>query len=256
MADWDPGHYLRFGDERTRPSVDLATRIAVDAPSRVIDLGCGPGNSTQVLARRWPSARVTGLDSSAAMIEAARTAYPGLEWFLGPIETWSPDGRFDVVFSNAALQWVPDHGALVERLFAAVAPGGALAFQIPSVEYAVIRTLIREVATSGPWAPRMSGPLGALTMCPTSFYYDRLAPLAVRLDLWETEYLHVLASPDAVVDWMASTGLRPFVDALASVDDRERFEQLLRARVRETYERRVDGKVLFPFRRTFVIAYA
>lgn len=256
MGDWDPGRYLRFSDERTRPSVDLAARIAVDAPRRVIDLGCGPGNSAQVLARRWPDASVVGLDSSASMIEMARADHPMQEWVLGSIETWSPDTAFDVVFSNAALQWVPDHGPLVTRLFGAVAPGGALGFQVPSADYAHVRTLIHEVARSGDWAPRMSGPLGALTMEPPEFYYDRLCTAASRLDMWETEYLHVLDSPDAVVEWIASTGLRPFLDALPDEEDRRRFEQRLRERVRESYPRRADGKVLFAFKRTFVVAYA
>jgi trans-aconitate 2-methyltransferase len=256
MGDWDPDHYLQFGDERTRPSLDLAARIAVDAPKRVIDLGCGPGNSTQVLAARWPDAYIVGLDSSASMIDSARSDHPHQEWLLGSIEAWSPDVGFDVVFSNAALQWVPDHALLVERLFDAVARGGALAFQIPSADYALVRTLIHEIARSGDWALLMSGPLGALTMESPAFYYDRLSAVATRLDMWETEYLHVLESPDAVVDWIASTGLRPFLDALESDADRRQFGEQLRERVRDSYPRRIDGKVLFPFRRTFVIAYA
>lgn len=256
MGDWDPSHYLRFGDERTRPSLDLAARVFVDAPERVIDLGCGPGNSTQVLAARWPEAHVVGLDSSPNMIDLARADYPGHEWLLGRIETWTSASKYDVVFSNAALQWVSDHGPLVERLFCAVAPGGALAFQIPSANYALVRTLVHEIARSGDWAPLMTGPLGALTMETAGFYYDRLARLATRLDMWETEYVHVLDSPDAVVDWISSTGLRPFLDALDSVAERQRFEGELRVRVRESYPRQSNGKVLFPFRRTFVIAYA
>lgn len=256
MGDWDPRHYLQFGDERTRPSLDLAGRIAIDAPQRVIDLGCGPGNSTQVLAARWPGSRIVGLDSSPKMIDSARSEYPHQEWLLDHIETWSSAPVFDVVFSNAALQWVPEHGPLVQRLFGAVAPGGALAFQIPSADYALVRSLIHEIARSGPWAPLMSDPLGALTMRPPAFYYDHLAASASRLDMWETEYVHVLESPDAIVDWISSTGLRPFLDALDAHADKQRFEGQLRERVRDAYTRRADGKVLFPFRRTFVIAYA
>jgi trans-aconitate 2-methyltransferase len=253
---WDPGDYLRFGDERTRPSADLALRIAVERPATVIDLGCGPGNSTQVLRRRWPHACVTGLDSSVEMIEAAGEKHPDGRWVLSSIEEWSPDTLFDVVFSNAALQWLPDHGSLVERLFGHVAPGGALAFQIPSTDFALVRTLIEEIALDGPWTSRMAGPLGALTMESPGFYYDHLAPGAQSIDIWETEYFHIMDSPPAVVDWIASTGLRPFLDVLESKGESDQFVGRLHERVRESYPARRDGRVLFPFRRTFVIAYA
>ncbi len=254
MSSWDPNGYLRFADERTRPAADLAARIALADPASVIDLGCGPGNSTQVLRERWPGARVTGLDSAAEMIDSARSTFPAAEWLLGDIAAWSADGNYDVVFSNAALQWVPDHGPLIGRLFAAVAPGGALAFQIPSTQFALVRSLIHEIAVEGPWATRMSGPLGALTMEPPEFYYDRLAPLARSLDIWETEYVHRLDSPQAVVEWIASTGLRPFLEVLDEPEAAS-FKGELVNRAEAAYPRRVDGRVLFPFRRTFVIAY-
>ena len=197
-----------------------------------------------------------GLDSSAEMIAAARAAYPQGKWQVADIAQWSPDAPFDVVFSNAALQWLPGHDPLVERLFASVAPGGALAFQIPSATYAVVRGLIHEIAREGPWASRMEGPLGVLTMEPPGFYYDRLAPRARSVDMWETEYVHVMKSPSAVVDWIASTGLRPFLEALDADEERNAFVASLRARVAHSYPVQRDGRVLFPFRRTFVIAYA
>ncbi len=255
MNSWDPERYLKFGDERTRPSVDLVSRIQVEAPKSVVDLGCGPGNSTAVLRRRWPDARVIGVDNSPQMIEAARAEYPGDEWILSGIEEWSPESRFDVVFANAALQWVPDHGRLVERLFGYVAADGALAFQIPSPTYALVGTLIHEIAGDDAWAPRMSGPLAELTMESPNFYYDHLAPAARSVDLWETEYMHVMESPNAIVDWISSSGLRPFLRALGSDEERDAFVARLRQRVAESYETRSDGRVLFPFRRMFVVAY-
>jgi trans-aconitate 2-methyltransferase len=255
MGSWDPGEYMRFGDERTRPSIDLVSRIAAENPASVIDLGCGPGNSTRVLQQRWPCARVTGLDSSAQMIGTAGEEHPDGDWILSPIEDWSPAQAFDVVFSNAALQWLPGHGPLVERLFGHVLPGGALAFQIPSADYALVRTLIHDIALDGPWAPRMAGPLGALTMESPSFYYDHLAPAARALDIWETEYIHVMDSPSAIVGWIASTGLRPFLDVLESEGESDEFVARLQERVRQSYPTRTDGRVLFPFKRTFVIAY-
>lgn len=253
---WNPEHYLRFGGERTRPAVDLVSRIQVECPKTVVDLGCGPGNSTAVLRSRWPAARVVGVDDSHEMIAAARAEYPAEEWVLSSIEEWAPEHPFDVVYSNAAFQWVPDHGPLVERLFATVSNRGALAFQIPSVTYSRVQTLIREIARDGEWAARMAGPLAELTMESPAFYYDRLASSARSIDAWETEYLHVMESPAAIVEWISSTGLRPFLDALDGDRERQEFVGRLLARVRESYEVRSDGRVLFPFRRTFVVAYA
>ena len=254
MTSWNPSEYLRFGDERARPSIDLAARIAVE-PSTVIDLGCGPGNSTDVLKRRWPQARVIGLDSSAHMIEAARDQCPDGEWILSGIEDWRPRATFDVVFSNATIQWLPDHGPLVERLLGCVSPGGALAFQIPCADYALVGDIIREIALDGPWAQRMAQPLGALTMESPSFYYDCLAKSARSIDMWVTEYDHVMDSASAIVDWISSTGLRPFLAVLESEAESECFVARLLERVSESYETRSDGRVLFPFKRTFVIAY-
>ena len=255
MEAWDPDRYLRFADERTRPSIDLASRIAIERPSTVVDLGCGPGNSTQVLRGRWPQARVIGVDNSAEMIDAAREQEPHASWIVSGIEDWTPESAFDVVFSNATLQWLPDHAGLVGRLFGHVADGGALAFQIPSADFALVYSLIRDIALDGPWASRMTGAAATFTMEAPGFYYDLLAPSARTLDLWTTRYFHVLDSPAAVVDWIASTGLRPFLDALESQDERESFVERLHERVGECYPRQLDGKVLFPFERLFVVAY-
>lgn len=255
MDSWSPSEYMRFGDERTRPSVDLASRIAVERPATVIDLGCGPGNSTRVLRQRWPEAHVVGLDSSAEMIDAAHRDEPCGEWILARIEDWAPAASFDVVFSNAALQWLPNHGALVERLFGAVSAGGALGFQIPSADFAAVRHLIHRIALDGPWTTRMSGPLGELTMESPALYYDRLAPSARSIDIWETEYFHVMDSHGSIVDWIAGTGLRPFLAVLESEDDTHMFLSRLNEMVSETYRPRRDGRLLFPFKRTFVVAY-
>jgi trans-aconitate 2-methyltransferase len=253
---WNPDQYLKFADQRTRPAADLAARVVVDSPKAVVDLGCGPGNSTQVLRQRWPMARVSGVDHSAEMIAAARATYPDQEWLIGDVAGWSCDERADVVFSNAALQWLPAHEALVRRLFDQVAPGGALAFQIPSAAYSPLRSFIDEVADDPAWASRMSAARGALTMEAPSVYYDALAPVSRSVDIWETEYCHVLDSPAAIVEWISGTGLRPFLQALGAADERGRFVSMLTARVEGAYPRRRDGRVLFPFRRLFVVANA
>ena len=255
MEFWSPSEYMRFGDERTRPSVDLASRIAVERPASVIDLGCGPGNSTRVLRQRWPEAHVIGLDSSPQMIDAARADEPLEEWIVSGIEDWNPSVAFDVVFSNAALQWLPDHCTLVERLFSGVASGGALGFQIPSATFAAVRDLICVIALDGPWTSRMDGPLGELTMESPGVYYDFLSPHARSVDIWETEYSHVMDSAAAIVDWLASTGLRPFLAVLEAEEESRSFMSRLNEMVRETYPPQRDGRVLFPFKRTFVVAY-
>jgi trans-aconitate 2-methyltransferase len=190
------------------------------------------------------------------MVASAKRSYPDDEWILGRIDDWSAQAPYDVVFSNAALQWAPDHVTLVRHLFGQVAPGGALAFQIPSGAYSPVRSFIHDIAGDEAWAPRMGEARAALTMEEPHVYYDALAARAGSVDLWETEYHHVMESPSAIVEWISSTGLRPFLDALASDDERERFVALLTARVVDSYARRSDGRVLFPFRRTFVVAYA
>jgi trans-aconitate 2-methyltransferase len=255
MSPWNAQHYLKFGDERTRPAADLVTRIRLDAPQRIVDLGCGPGNSTQVLRARWPEAEVCGVDNSPAMIESARTKYPDQEWILADVADWTADKPLDLVFSNAAFQWLRNHQELIPRLFSQVADGGALAFQIPSRTYATVRVHILEISEDAAWHDRMTGPRTSLTMEYPPAYYDALAERAAELNIWETEYFHVMGSSDAIIDWMSSTGLRPFLAALADEREKQRFLSLLRARVADSYPPRVDGRVLFPFRRTFVIAY-
>jgi trans-aconitate 2-methyltransferase len=256
MTSWNPNSYLKFGDERTRPAVDLVSRVALDSPQTVIDLGCGPGNSTQVVRQRWPHAQVIGLDSSSEMIASAAESYPDQRWVLGGLQEWHADVRQDLVFSNAALQWVPEHIALTQRLFSQVAEGGALAFQIPSAEYSPVRSFIEDIAGDPAWASRMDAALSALTMEAPGVYYDALATHADSIDIWETEYHHVMESPTAIVEWISSTGLRPFLGALDSDAEKQRFVAMLTERVEAGFDRRADGRVLFPFRRTFVIAYA
>ena len=246
---------MRYGDQRTRAAADLAARINLDAPRTIADLGCGPGNSTQILRTRWPHSDILGIDNSSEMIEAAKLSFPEQNWLLADVSGWRPADPIDLVYSNAALQWLPSHDTLMRHLFTRVAAGGALAFQIPSSTYARVRTLIHEISRDSAWTERMDAPRSALTMESPAFYYDTLASEATRLDIWETEYNHVMDSGDAIVDWIASTGLRPFLAALDTEIERNDFLTELQRRVSMAYKSRTDGKVLFPFRRTFVIAY-
>ncbi len=255
MPRWDADQYLRFADERTQPAIDLLSRVRVAAPRAVFDLGCGPGNSTALLRARWPDATVVGLDHSSEMIAAARAAHPDGQWQLGDLATWTPPAPADVIFSNAALQWVPDHARVVPHLFAQLAPGGVLAVQVPAHLHSPIHQAMVVVARDPAWADRLRTAAGAIAVETPGTYYDLLRPLAGRIDLWVTEYLHVLDSPAATIDWMRGSGLRPFLQALADDAERARFEARLRPLVEQGYPRQADGRVLFPFRRLFFVAH-
>jgi trans-aconitate 2-methyltransferase len=255
MPTWDADLYLRFANERTQPAIDLLARIALAAPRRVIDLGCGPGNSTGLLRGRWPEADVTGLDSSPQMIAAATKDFPDGHWVLDDITTWTADPPYDLVFSNATLQWLPDHGTLYPRLLEQVAPGGAFAAQIPVFHAMPVQRVLLDLAADPAWRARLEPATRSLVAESPGFYYDALRPHAAHLDLWETEYNHVLASSDAIVEWISGTRLRPYLEALADDADRQTFLTRLRAGVAEIYRPQYDGKVLFPFRRLFLIAY-
>ena len=252
MPSWNPEQYLKFGDLRTRPARDLAQAVAVSDPRRVVDLGCGPGNSTAVCRQRWPKASIVGIDRSEAMIEKARAECPEGDWRIADIAEWSKaadGGRFDVIFSNAALHWVDDHATLFRRLFGRVAAGGALAVQMPAYEMAPNR-LMRELAAAAGLAVK------EWRSHALDFYYEMLQPHAARLDLWATEYVQVMADVAAIVEWYRGTGLRPYLEAIGEESGRVRFLADFEERLREVYPEAQAGGVLLPFRRVFVVAYA
>jgi trans-aconitate 2-methyltransferase len=255
MPTWDANRYLQFASERTQPSLDLVARIALDQPRRIIDLGCGPGNSTEVVRRRWPDTDIVGLDSSPAMIEAARQAYPDETWLLGDIATWTAAQPYDLVFSNAALQWLPNHTTLYPRLLRQVAPGGALAVQIPAHLNAPIHQAMNAIAADPAWVELTRAAQRSLALHDAGEYYDMLSPEASRVDLWTTTYYHVLPHTAAIVDWMRGTGLRPYLEALANDEQRAQFEARYLAEMEKAYPAQADGRVLLPFRRLFVVAY-
>lgn len=254
MPTWNPGQYLKFDDERTRPCRDLAARIRLENPQRIIDLGCGPGNSTQVLAERWPQAGITGLDSSPDMIRRAGEQYPQETWELGNIAEWTATQPYDLVFSNAAYQWVPDHARVMPHLLRQVAPGGVLAFQVPANINATAHELMRQVAASPAWKSRFPEKIREWHAHSPAFYYDVLSEDAAHLDLWTTEYFHILDGPGAIVEWYKGTGLRPFLDLLPDEPTREKFLEDYLREIEAAFPRQKDGRVLFPFLRLFVIA--
>jgi len=204
MPPWKASQYLKFGDERTRAAEDLASRIRLESsPARIVDLGCGPGNSTRILRERWPGANILGVDNSPEMIQAAQESYPDKDWLLADLVDWSLETPVDLIYSNAAFHWVPDHGQLIPRLFSLVAEGGALAFQIPSSTFVTVRKLIHEISFDTTWSDRLESARQALTMESPAFYYDALVQQAAALDIWETKYCHVLDSQNATVSGIA-----------------------------------------------------
>lgn len=252
---WDPAQYLRFGDERSRPFFELTGQVRAERPGQVVDLGCGPGQLTAELARRWPGAEVRGLDSSAEMIAAAGQLDDGagrLRFSLGDLRDWQPDGLVDVIVSNAVLQWVPGHEDLLLRWAAALSPGGWLAFQVPANFGEPSHAIMRELAGSDRWRPLLAGVALNRQSADPAAYVDLLGRDGCTVNAWETTYLHVLPGEDPVLEWYKGSGLRPVLAALEP-DQAGAFLAEYGARLREAYPRRSYGTVL-PFRRVFVVA--
>ena len=251
MADrWDPDRYLTFADERGRPFVDLLARVDARAPQRVVDLGCGPGNLTALLASRWPGADVLGVDSSVEMVQrAAQVA--GARFELGDVRTWSPQEPVDVLVSNATFQWVVGHLGLLPRLVAQVRPGGWFAFGVPGNHDAPSHALLRELCEDERFAPYAAGVARPHSHDP-AVYADALRGLGLVVDAWETTYLHLLTGEDPVFTWISSTGARPTLAALPE-DLRPEFVTEYKALLRGAYPPGPHGTDL-PFRRVFVAA--
>ena len=214
-AVWDPAQYLRFADERLRPALDLLARVPLDAPARVVDLGCGAGNVTAILRQRFPTADVAGVDGSAAMLDKARAATPGCRFEQADFFTWQPDGAPDLIYSNAALQWVGEHPRLFPRLLSMLAPGGVLAVQMPAMHDTPLRLVPYDIAASGPWAERLRGVGSAPGILSATAYWDMLRPHVASLDMWQTTYMHALVGENAVLEWASGSSLRPFLDRLS-----------------------------------------
>lgn len=251
---WDPSQYLRYAGERLRPAIDLLGRIDIAAPELVVDLGCGPGNVTAILKRRWPDAEVSGIDGSAEMLARAREAAPDCTFTQADFGTWAPARKVDVLYSNAALHWLGEHERLLPRLLAQVAPGGCLAVQMPAMHDAPLRALQYEVAAKGPWAAALAGVGSAPPILSPGAYWDLLRPRCAALDMWETIYMHALEGEEAAVQWARGTSLKPFLDALPEDGLRAGYLAAYAEAVRPHYPRRADGVTLLPFRRLFLVA--
>ncbi len=262
---WDPRQYLKFSGERLRPGFDLLAQVDELPPGPISELGCGTGVHARAMAERWPDRAVTALDKSAAMLAEASREKSRVRWVEGDIDAWSAPEPAALIFSTATLQWVEGHERLFPRLMGNLAPGGVLAVQMPRNFDAPSHMLLRETASEARWAKALvpqarpghgeNMPLRTDPVGPPSFYYDLLRPLARELDLWETEYLHVLEGEDPVLEWVRGSALRPVLEALAP-DEARAFAARYGAKLREAYPRRADGHTLLPFRRLFMVARA
>ena len=250
---WDPAQYLTFGGHRIRPALDLLSAVPMDAPARILDLGCGPGNVTQFLQGRWPDAKIVGLDSSAEMLEKARAAHPNMEWIEADLSEWTPDEPFNLLYSNAVLQWVKGHTNVFPDLLKWVKPGGYIAIQMPRNFMARSHTTVYETIRDGDWKDRLEPLIRDEPTNPPNFYYDLLTPLVQSLDLWETEYQQILDGENPVPEYVKGSWLKPFLDALEE-PEKSTFEAEYKKNVLVHYPPQSDSKTLFPFRRLFIVA--
>jgi trans-aconitate 2-methyltransferase len=252
MTDWSPTTYLKFEDERTRPARDLLNAVPLADPGFVVDVGCGPGNSTELLVERFTEARVLGYDTSPAMLEKAKARLPGVDFVKADAAGFVPDSPPDLIFGNAVYQWLPDHVALFVRALGQLKEGGVLAVQMPDNVGEPSHQLMAEVAQSGRWAEKLRT-AARDPLPPVRSYYEALRPHCRRLDIWHSVYNHPLADAAAVVEWVKSTGLKPFLDPLDAQEAAE-FVAIYTARIAEAYPPLADGGVLLRFPRLFIVA--
>jgi trans-aconitate 2-methyltransferase len=256
---WSPIQYQKFSNHRLRPALELLDRVPLKAPQAVCDLGCGTGEVTRIIAGRWPSAKVFGVDSSKEMLQKAKAGGGQVKWIEADVSSWTPEAAPDLIYSNATLHWVEDHRLLFPRLAGLLNPGGCLAVQMPLSFDEPSHRLMRETLGDG---GEDGGPLGPPELrkavarrwvAHTDLYYELLAGRVSELDIWQTEYLQILDGQDPVLEWVKATGLRPVLNGLEGAE-RERFVEIYRQRLRQAYPRRADGKTLYPFPRLFIVA--
>ncbi|MBD9386290.1 trans-aconitate 2-methyltransferase [Agrobacterium sp. AGB01] len=251
---WSAAQYLRFEDERTRPARDLLAQVPLETVMAGYDLGCGPGNSTELLTNRYGLNVITGVDSDDDMLEKARDRLPNTEFRKADLSTWQPDTPADLLYANAVFQWIPDHLSVLEKLMDHLKPGGVLAVQMPDNLSEPTHVSMGETASVGPWAPAFAeGSLRRKPLPSPTAYLDRLGPKSARVDVWHTIYNHPMTDASAIVEWVKGTGLRPYLNA-AGAEHQDAFLEDYTARIAKAYAPMADGRVLLRFPRLFVVA--
>lgn len=253
--DWNPELYLQFNEERTQPAKDLAARIHVENPGKIMDVGCGPGNSTSVLSSRWPESEIVGIDSSASMIESARKNYPDIKWRIEDATKLEIDEKYDIIFSNATIQWIQDQEKLISDLVEMLETGGSLAVQVPMYHNMPVSRAIETVSLTERWKKLTSGANDAFTFHSTDYYYDILSDKLKSINMWETSYYHIMPSHQTIVEMIKSTGMRKFLDALDTDEEKIEFEKDVLKEITKVYPAQKDKNVLFPFKRLFFTGY-
>ena len=253
--DWNPDLYLKFRNERTQPSVDLISKINIGfQPKSILDIGCGPGNSSQALLQRWPDAKLTGVDNSEKMIEKAKNSYPDNTWIIADASKYTSSDKFDIVFSNATIQWIPHHETLFKKLYGFVNQSGVLAISVPRFDEMLISKIIQKIANKEKWKNATKGCAEAFTRYDYKFYYDLISTSYQTIELWQTDYIHALESQSAIVEWTSSTGMKPYLDRLTD-QEKLQFEDEVLSEIKIDYPVQTNGKVLFLFKRLFMIGY-
>lgn len=253
--DWNPELYLKFEEERTQPAIDLASRIKVENPKKIIDVGCGPGNSTNVLARRWSESQIIGIDNSKSMIESARINYPDIKWRIEDATQMESIEKYDIIFSNATIQWIQNQEKLISNLVDILNYGGALAVQIPMYYNMPVSKAIKDVSLTKKWKKLTEGASDVFTFHSSDYYYDILSKHVKFVTMWKTSYFHIMPSHQKIVEMLKSTGMKTFLDKLNSQKEKDEFEKDALQEIKRTYPGQKDGKVLFPFERLFFIGY-
>jgi trans-aconitate 2-methyltransferase len=254
MFDWKPQLYLTFEKERTQPAIDLVMRIEQENPKRIIDVGCGPGNSTFVVKNRWANAEIIGLDNSENMLAQARTKYDNIKWICADASDGLNDfGTFDIVFSNAAIQWMPNQPQLLSNFYDVLNIGGVMAVQVPCVNNMPIHMELQNLLSKPKWRQYFDTPVSAHFIHTADFYYDVLSTFSNHFDLWQTDYYHVMNSHSDLVNWYRGSGLRPYLDCLTDEGIRQAFLDDFENALLSVYPFQKDNRILFPFTRIFFI---
>ena len=255
MKKWNPNLYMKFSSERVQPSIDLVNRINPVEFESIIDIGCGPGNSTQILANRWGEAQITGLDRSPAMIKKAKEDYPDKKWIISDALTYETENKFDLVFSNAVIQWIPNHKKLLEKFYDMLTDKGVMAIQMPLYWDIPLWQIIDSTANDERWRAKTAKTSGIFTIHDYSFYYEKLSTLFDSVAMWKTDYMQIKDNHIAILKMMKSTGLKPYLEKLEDDTEKKAFEEEFMKKIKNAYPMQKNGKVLLPFKRLFFIGY-
>lgn len=254
MSDWNSKQYLKFQKERTQPAIDLVSRIALDSPTSIIDIGCGPGNSSAVLQNSFLNAKILGVDYSVNMLERARKDHPTIDFrqLDASADDWKLQEKFDIVFSNACIQWIPEHRKLLTKMMGILNNGGKMAIQVPMNYEEPIHKIIGDISSSEKWHNKFCNPRVFYTLT-VEEYYDILSEISSDFEIWVTTYCHRMNSHNDIIEWYKSTGLKPYLDVLND-EDKNIFISEVYNELKKQYPVQNNGEIIFRFPRLFFIA--